>query len=75
MSSSAQPGDNTSLRALLKVGHGELGKSVRSRENGILIARKGDELTDRGCRKKRMPSYNEMDRVTAKVEIPDLKKC
>ncbi|MHA1374396.1 MAG: hypothetical protein ACTSR7_08880 [Promethearchaeota archaeon] len=67
-----QPGDSTSLRALLKVGHWELGKPNKPHTlmwNGILTVRKGEGLVGRGCWKKRMPCCNDVDRAIVSIEL------
>jgi len=67
-----QPGESASLRALLKVGHKELGKPNKSHTcmcHGILTVRKGEDLVGRGCWKKRMPCCNGMDRAVVAIEL------
>ena len=72
MLSKAQPGESSSLRVLLNVGHKELGKPNKSHTrkwSGIPTARKGDGLVGRGCWKKRTPYGNDMDRAIVAYEL------
>jgi len=67
-----QPGESISLRALLNVGHKELGKPNKSHVRmyyGILTVRKGEDLVGRGCWKKRILCYNGMDRAVVAIEL------
>ncbi len=68
----AQPGDSTSLRILLNVGHKELGKPNKPHTciwYGIPTVRKGEGLVGRGCWKKRMPYCNGVDRAVVSREL------
>jgi len=67
-----QPGESTSLRVLLNVGHLELGKPNKPHThmwNGIPTVRRGDGLVGRGCWKKRMPCCNGVDRAIVAYEL------
>ena len=48
---------------------------LRPTTSGILTARKGEGAAGRGCRKKRKPPCNRVDRATVMVEILNPKGC
>ena len=64
-SSIARPGGSVSLKVLMNVGEGELGKPVESRieTGGIWTAKDREDSAGMGCWSKQKPRGNHVDRT------------
>jgi len=65
LSSYVRPGKSVSLKALMNVEEGELGKPVRPRidKGGIRTVKDGEGLAGRGCWRKQKRRGNRADRI------------